>query len=62
MEKQVKISNYLNSKRKEVIFKRIPKSEFSYCPLVLMFTARKSKNLIDKVLERSVRIVSGKKN
>ena len=35
------------------------RSQFSYCPLVWMFSSRKSNNLINKVHERSLKIVSG---
>ena len=35
------------------------RSQFSYCPLIWMFSSRKSNNLINKVHERSLRIVSG---
>ena len=32
-----RISNYLDSKQKEIIFKEMIRSEFSYCPLIWMF-------------------------
>ena len=35
------------------------RSQFGYCPLVWMFSSRKSNNLINKVHERSLKIVSG---
>ena len=34
------------------------RSQFSYCPLIWVFSSRKSNNLISKVHERSLRIVS----
>ena len=34
------------------------RSQFSYCPLIWMFSPRKPNNLINKVHERSLRIVS----
>ena len=34
------------------------KSQFSYCPLIWMFSSRKSNNLINRIHERSIRIVS----
>ena len=54
-----RISNYLDSKQKEILFKGMIRSQFSYCPLIWMFSSRKSNNLINKVHERSLRIVSG---
>ena len=35
------------------------RSQFSYCPLIWMFSSRNSNNLISKVHERSLRIISG---
>ena len=35
------------------------RSQFSYWPLIWVFSSRKSNNLISKVHERSLRIVSG---
>ena len=34
------------------------KSQFSYCPLIWMFSSRKSNNLINRIHERSIRIVN----
>ena len=33
-----RISNYLGPKQKEIIFKGMIKSQFSYCPLIWMFS------------------------
>ena len=35
------------------------KSQFSYCSLIWMFSSRKANNLISRIHERSIRIVSG---
>ena len=35
------------------------KSQFSYYPLIWMFSSRKANNLINRIHERSIRIVSG---
>ena len=66
VEKQVKktydlsrMLNYLESKQKEILFKGIIRSQFSYCPLIWMFSSRKSNNLISKVHERSLEVISG---
>ena len=45
--------------KKEILFKGMIRSHFSYCPLIWMFSSEKSNNLINKVHERSLRIVSG---
>ena len=37
------------------------KCQFSYCPLIWMFSSRMSNNLINKVHERSLRIMSDDK-
>ena len=54
-----RISNYLDPKQNETLFKGMIRSYFSYCPRIRMFCSRKSNNLINKVHERSLRIVSG---
>ena len=35
------------------------KSQFSYCHLIRMFSSRKADNLINRIHERSILIVSG---
>ena len=45
-------------KSKKLIFSGMIKSQFSYCPLIWMFSSRKSNNLINRIHERSIRIVS----
>ena len=52
----LKIANYLNSCQKKLIFSGMIKSQFSYCPLIWMFSSRKSNNLINRLHERSIRI------
>ena len=54
----LRITNYLNSSQKKLIFSGMIKSQFSYFPLIWMFSSRKSDNLINKIHERSIRIVS----
>ena len=49
-----RISNYLDSKQKEILIR----SQFSYCRITWMFSSRTSNNLINKVHEKSLRIVS----
>ena len=57
-----RISNYLDSKQKEILFKGMIRSHFSYCPLTWMLWSRKSNNLINKVHEMSLRIDTGDNN
>ena len=40
-----------------MIFNALKKSQLSYCPLVWMFFSRKTKNMINKIHERALRIV-----
>ena len=35
------------------------KSQFSYCPLIWMFSSRETNNFIDRIHERYNRIISG---
>ena len=54
----LRITNYLNSSQKKLIFCRMIKSQFSYCPLIWMFSSRKTNNLMNRIHERSTRIRS----
>ena len=51
------MSSYLHNSEKKLIFNSIIKSQFSYCPLVLMFCSRTSNSMINKLHERSLRII-----
>ena len=44
-----RISPYLETDKKELLFKSMVKSKFNYCPLVWMFRSRKANNLINKI-------------
>ena len=48
-----RISNHLDPKQKEILFKGMIRSQFSHCPLIWMFSSRKSNDLINEVHERS---------
>ena len=50
----LRISPYLEDKKKRVIYNTMIKSQFNCCPLVWMFCSGKSKNLINKVQERAL--------
>ena len=52
-----RLSSYLHNSEKKLIFNSIIKSQFSYCPLVWMFCSRTSNNMINKLHERSLRII-----
>ena len=52
-----RLSNYLNYTEKSLIFNSMIKSHFSYCPLLWMFCSRTSNNMINKIHERSLRVV-----
>ena len=50
-------NNILIKNEQKMIFNSIIKLQFSYCPLVWMFCSRTSKNRINKLHERSLRII-----
>ena len=52
-----RLSSYLHNSVKNLILNSIIKSQFSYCPLVWMFCSRIAINMINKLHERSLRII-----
>ena len=52
-----RISRFMNISQRKVIMKAFIHSQFGYCPLVWMFHSRKLNNRINKIQERSLRIV-----
>ena len=42
----LRISPYLDQRKKNLLYKSMIKSQFNYCPLVWMFCSRQSNNLI----------------
>ena len=54
-------SPYLEINKKELLFKSMMKSQYSYCPLVWMFCSRNANNLINKIQERSLRLITNDK-
>ena len=52
----LRISPYLDQRKKVLLYKSMIKSQFNYCPLVWMFCSRQSNNLINKVHERGLRL------
>ena len=49
--------NYLNDPEKKMIFNALIKSQFSHCPLEWVFCSRQTKNMINKIHKRGLRIV-----
>ena len=52
-----RISSILDPEKKKLVFNAVIKSHFSYCPLIWMFSSRRSNNLINLIHERSLRKV-----
>ena len=52
-----RISHFMGIKQRQIIMKAFINSQFGYCPLVWMFHSRKMNNRINKIHERSLRIV-----
>ena len=52
-----RLSNFMCTNKKRVLMKAFIESQFSYCPLILMFHSRGVNNKINHLHERSLRIV-----
>ena len=52
-----RIAQYLDSHKLKLIMKTFIESQFNYCPLTWMFCSRRLNNKINKLHERSLRIV-----
>ena len=52
-----RISGYMDSSEKRTIMKAFIASHFSYCPLMWMFHSRELNNKINRIHERSLRLV-----
>ena len=57
-----RISTFLNKDQKRIRFNAMMKSQSSYCPLIWMFYSRQSNNLISKVHERSLNLITNDEN
>ena len=57
-----RISNFIDLNKRQTLFQSMIKSQFTYSPLIWMFCLRKSNNLINKIHESSLRIVTNDKN
>ena len=49
--------SFLSQNTKRIIFKSFVESQFKYCPLIWNFCSRKSNSKINRLHERSLRIV-----
>ena len=56
-----RISPHLETDKKELLFTSMVQSKFNYCPLVWMFCSRNANNLINKIQERSLRLITNDK-
>ena len=52
-----RISSLLDPEKKRLVFNAVIKSHFSYCPLIWMFSSRRSYNFKNRIHERSLRTV-----
>ena len=52
-----RISSLLDPEKKRLVFNAVIKSHFNYCPLIWMFSSRRSNNLLYRIHERSLRTV-----
>ena len=53
-----RISYYTTQKQLKLLISAFVKSQFNYCPLIWMFCSRKANNKINKIHERSLRLIS----
>ena len=51
------MSSLLDTEKKRLLFNTVMKSHFNYCPLIWIFSSRRSNNLINRIHERSLRTV-----
>ena len=56
------ISTFLKKDQKRIIFNAMIKPQFSYCPLIWMFSSQQSNNLVNKVHETSIRLITNGQN
>ena len=52
-----RLSHHMTNTQKKLIFSSFIKSQFSYCPLIWMFCSRTANNRINKIHERSLRVI-----
>ena len=54
----LRLCNTLSLSQQGLIINSFIKGQFNYCPLVWMFTSRKSNNLINRIHERTLRLLN----
>ena len=52
-----RINNYLTQDQKLLLLKSVVKSQFSYCPLIWMFTSQYLSNVLKSIHERPLRLI-----
>ena len=52
-----RLAGFMNTKQRRIIMKAFINSQFGYCPLVWMFHSRKLNNRINKIHDRSLRLI-----
>ena len=57
-----RVANYIDFDKRRVLMKSFIQSQFNYCPLIWMMHSRKLEHKINKIHERSLRIVYNDSN
>ena len=52
-----RINHYLTPDQKSLLLNSVVKSQFSYCPLIWMFTSRYLNNALNNIQERALRLI-----
>ena len=52
-----RINHYLTPDQKSLLLNSVVKSQFSYCPLIWMFTSRYLNNALNSIHERALRLI-----
>ena len=52
-----RINHYLTPDQKSLLLNSVVKSQFSYCPLISMFSSRYLNNALNSILERALRLI-----
>ena len=52
-----RINHYLTPDQKSLLLNSVVKSQFSYCPLIWMFTSRYLNNALNNIHERALRLI-----
>ena len=57
-----RLSSFMNFEKRKMIMNAFISSQFGYCPLVWMFHSRQLNNRINRIHERSLRIIYNDKS